>query len=175
MNKFFKNNQNQQGFTLIELLLVVILIAILSGMILSVINVSGMRNRGKDAQRSGDLKKIQTALELYFTDRRSYPINSASFATVAAALTTPLVGTYIQALPTDPREGDAKTATCGLSNYRYFYRSDGVGSRYVLMSFMETASAAATSLCGSLSNCTSGNVAGCTTCGTTCYGVQNPL
>jgi prepilin-type N-terminal cleavage/methylation domain-containing protein len=176
----YKNYKNGSGFTLIELLMVIVLISVLSGLILSVINVSGMRNRAKDAQRAGDLKRIQTALELYFTDHRSYPVNSGSFDKVSGitAVTNALVGTYVPSLPSDPRTGETKTATCGLSNYEYFYRTDAAGSRYVLMSFMEYPNSVGNNLCSGLANCSSGNVDGCSDtsgCGATCYGVENPL
>ncbi|RJR27400.1 prepilin-type N-terminal cleavage/methylation domain-containing protein [candidate division WWE3 bacterium] len=171
----------QSGFTLIELLLVVIIIGVLSGLVLSVINVAGIRARSRDAQRSGDLKRIQTALELYFADNRGYPQNSASWSRTPGILATPLQGTYVQVIPIDPRNNEnIGAATCGMTTYGYYYRTNtcvGAGclsSRYVLITLMETQTSAAQSLCNSLSNCTSGNVTGCN-CGTPCYGVENPL
>src|SRR4030042_4305761 len=72
-NKLNKNS----GFTLIEILIVVMLIGILSGVMLRVINVQGVRSKSRDSQRTSDLAKIQTAFELYYTDSRQYP-NSGS-------------------------------------------------------------------------------------------------
>jgi prepilin-type N-terminal cleavage/methylation domain-containing protein len=64
---------NKKGFTLVELLIVIIVISILSGVVISVVNVSGMRARARDSQRKADLSKIASALELFYTDNRSYP------------------------------------------------------------------------------------------------------
>ncbi len=187
INPFNKNaNKRNQGFTLIELLLVVVLISILSGLILSVINVSGIRNRGKDAQRAGDVKKIQTALELYYADNRGYPVSSGSWNRIvpgAGVVHTALSGTYIQVLPQDPRNGETMTAMCNQNSYGYYYRTDactGVGclaSKYVITTFMESTNSASSNACNSLVNCANGSVAGCNiaSCAAPCYGVENPL
>jgi prepilin-type N-terminal cleavage/methylation domain-containing protein len=167
----------QSGFTIIELLLVVVLIGILSGFLISVINVNTLRARGRDAQRASDLKRLQTALELYFTDNRSYPA-SGSFQNISAVLATPLVGTYIEILPTDPLNGSSiSPAQCSQATYRYSYRTDvasGNAGRYVLMTIFENTNNVATNACNTLSNCTGGAVAGCN-CAAPCYGVQNPI
>jgi len=185
MYKYIKHNINNKntsaGFTLIELLLVVILIGVLSGLVLSVINVSGIRARARDTQRAGDVKRIQTALELYFADRRGYPQNSANWNRIPGVLGTALQGTYVQVVPADPRDAENIGSTqCGLTTYGYYYRTDacvGAGclsSRYVIMTIMETQTSATQSSCSSLQNCSSGNVADCN-CAALCYGVENPL
>ena len=170
------------GFTLIELLLVVVLISVLSGVVLSVINITGIRARTRDAQRVGDLKRLQTALELYFADYRGYPANSLGFTLINTAsptiLKTKLAGVYMQTLPQDPRSGETMTATCAKSAYGYYYKTNtcvGVGcnaAKYVLMTFVESAAAAANSACNSLANCST--IAGCS-CPAPLYGVENPL
>ena len=71
-----KTRLNQRGFTLIELLVVVLVISALSGIVISLINSGGFRQKAEDTQRVSDLKQIQTALELYFSDNRLYPITS---------------------------------------------------------------------------------------------------
>ena len=173
------------GFTLIELLLVVVLIGVLSGVVLSVVNVAGIRARSRDAQRAGELKRIQTALELYFSDFRGYPENAGGWLTVVASgtdvLNSALMGSYIQTLPQDPRNGEAMAANqCGQSNFGYYYKTDACGSsgclaaRYVITTFMESESAAESGICSNLVNCSSGSVAGCN-CAIPCYGVENPL
>ena len=181
-----KNNTHvSKGFTLIELLLVVVLISVLSGVILSVVNVAGLRARSRDTQRAGDLKRIQTALELYFSDNRGYPQNSSGWLNIVSSgsdiLNTALKGTYIQVIPEDPRNTQAMSASaCSIANYGYYYRTDtcvGAGckaSRYVVTTFMESASAAESSTCNKLLNCSSGAVPSCN-CAVPCYGVENPL
>lgn len=173
-------NKKNNGFTLIELMLVVVLIGVLSGVMLSVINISGMKARSRDAQRAGDLKRIQTALELYFSDNRGYP-SSGSFVEIKggmAPLTAELVTKgYIQTLPPDPMSATAVSA-CGLSSYGYYYETNSAGpalsGKYVIMTVMESASSANSSLCNAASNCTGGGTAGCSY-GSPCYCVQNPL
>lgn len=181
--------KQNKGFTLIELLITIIIIGTLSGVILTVINVSGIRARSRDAQRAGDIKKIQTALELYFADNRGYPPSSAGWTLINASTSfTPggsfsvFPGTYVT-FPVDPRSGEAYSASCGgPATYGYFYRTNSCGAApcvstsYVVRTYMESTTAAASSLCSSLSNCTGGTptVANCN-CASPCYGVQNPL
>ncbi len=62
---------NQKGFTLIELLVVIAIIGLLST--LAVVSLNNARTKSRDARRIADVKQIQTALELYFTDNSSYP------------------------------------------------------------------------------------------------------
>lgn len=159
-----------KGFTLIELLVVITLISILSGIILGVINVGGIQKKSRDARRAADLKKVQTALELYFSDNRAYLASGwqvlSSGGTVGSALKT---GNYISVIPTDPSTstgGDPCTST----NVGYWYYGT-VGS-YVLATNMEVASSDATSKCSDLNNWSKLSL--CAAPGN-CYGVENPF
>jgi prepilin-type N-terminal cleavage/methylation domain-containing protein len=168
--------KNKNGFTLIELMLVVVLISVLSGVILSVINITGLKARSRDAQRAGDLKRIQTALELYYSDNRAYPIFSGGYMTVnpGSSLDATLA-TYVHPIPKDPRDGEALSpAVCTMGQYGYFYRTNAAGSKYVIKTAMESQDAAGSSACSSLANCSSGTIGGCN-CAAPCYGVENPL
>jgi type II secretion system protein G len=62
---------NKKGFTLIELLVVIAIIGLLST--LAVVALSSAREKARDAKRLSDLKQVQTALELYYTDKNDYP------------------------------------------------------------------------------------------------------
>lgn len=126
---------NEKGFTLVELLISISLIAILSGVLFSVINARGIQSKARDAQRVSDLAKIKIALESYFSDNRGYPV-SASWAAVSTL--TVLSPSYINVIPSDPK---AAGTVCGGSNWRgYAYKSDG--SKYILTTNMELASSA---------------------------------
>lgn len=65
---------NKKGFTLIELLVVIAIIGLLST--LAVVALGSARQKARDSKRLSDLKQVQTALELYFTDNNSYPTST---------------------------------------------------------------------------------------------------
>ncbi len=163
--------KNRDGFTLIEVLIVVLIISILSGVALSLLNSGGYRQKARDSQRVADLRKIQTALELYFQDNRRYP-SSPSFTDSSSSLSA-LVPNYISALPADPTYSAGSSQPCSDYNptaFYYAYRTTASDDRYILLAHMETATAS-TSLCSSLSNWAS---LGCASAPSVCYGVQNP-
>jgi general secretion pathway protein G len=117
------HTNTKRGFTLIELLVVVAIIGMLSSVVLASLN--GARKKGRDARRLSDLKQLQTALELYYSDHNAYPV-AASQSGVSTALTG-LIPTYITSVADDPLGG----------SYHYVYLSTGDGSFYCLGSIME--------------------------------------
>ena len=134
--------KRQKGFTLIELLVVVLIISVVSGIMLSSLNIQGAKMKSRDAQRIGDIKKIQTALESYYMDYRTYPNSGdiwvivdgvdASTDVVSDALV--VSGNYLDNIPKDPT-GTVETGPCSDTAHTYFYISDG--SYYRLISIME--------------------------------------
>ncbi len=122
----------QAGFTLIELLVVIAIIGLLSSVVLASLN--GARKKGRDARRISDLKQLQVALELYYSDNGAYPVlttvntTAAGFATALAALTT---DGQIPAIPVDP-----VNSTTG--NYIYYYKTTAAGTFYCLGATLET-------------------------------------
>ncbi len=105
---------NHKGFTLVELLVVIAIIGLLST--LAVVALGSARQKARDARRMSDLKQMQTALELYYTDRNAYPIaataqtlgaltyaclDNSGFA-AAGCNTNPV---YMGIVPTDPGQG----------------------------------------------------------------------
>ncbi|PIR76598.1 MAG: hypothetical protein COU32_01330 [Candidatus Magasanikbacteria bacterium CG10_big_fil_rev_8_21_14_0_10_42_10] len=115
---------NKKGFTLIELLVVIAIIGLLST--LAVVALGSAREKANDAKRLSDLKQVQTALELYYTDNNLYPsttasgvtlgstsyacLNSSGFAAVNCA--TP----YMGLVPSDP---------VAAQSYTYIGATDG--------------------------------------------------
>lgn len=69
-NKIKKN----KGFTLIELLVVIAIIGLLST--LAVVALDSAREKSRDSKRVTDIRQIQTALELYFSDEEQYPVGN---------------------------------------------------------------------------------------------------
>lgn len=177
----YKLNIKQNGFTLVELLVVILIISILSGLILGVLNPAGIRAKSRDAQRTSDLKKIQTALELYFADNRGYPISSSNnwilingtSDDLSSAL---LSGGYLTNIPTDPADPPGtETSPCSgpVDSYRYNYKSNG--AYYFITSYVEVETSNDKDNCSSLN---SWDTNGCSSFSSDfdnyCYGVQNP-
>lgn len=174
MKKYFETKIKIKGFTLVELLIVVLVISILSGVTLGVLNSKGVKAKARDSQRIADLKKIQTALELYFSDNRTYP-PTTGWATVSLGLIA-LAPSYMNVLPVDPVNDASNGDICnGVSEYAYGYYS-ATGTNYYLGATMEVDTSDESSPCDSLygwsSVCSSGDTFGVE--GDVCYGVQNP-
>jgi prepilin-type N-terminal cleavage/methylation domain-containing protein len=166
--------KKNKGFTLIELLVVITLIAILSGVILSVINIGGIRQKTRDARRAADLRKVQTALELYFAQNREYPV-SATWEVLSNAspgyVASKIKGSYIAVIPTDPSTAVGANP-CTSTNLGYWYI--GSAGKYVIAANMEVTTSASASLCSALNGWGSFTT-GCVTPPTSCYGVENPF
>ena len=62
--------KNKKGFTLIELLVVIAIIGLLAT--IAVVALGTARKSSRDSKRIGDVKQIQTALELYYNAENSY-------------------------------------------------------------------------------------------------------
>lgn len=193
-NKYTKKSRcfsAKAGFTLIELMLVVLIIGILSGTMLGVINIRGIQAKSRDARRVGDIKKIQTALELYFADYRGYPKRTTweNVNLGATPLKNNLTPNYINKMPTDPLVSnpsvpkatpDGVSCFNGKNSYGYYYittNCTGVGctlsGKYVLGAIMEVETSASNDLCSQLTNCAGGAIT-CDCGGNFCYGAENP-
>ncbi|MBN1162672.1 prepilin-type N-terminal cleavage/methylation domain-containing protein [Patescibacteria group bacterium] len=160
-----------RGFTLIELLIVILIIGVLSGLLIKSLNVGGTGTKARDAQRQGDLHRIQTALEMCFDDNRVYPDTSDNWVMLTGSDTvyTVLVSEgYIINPPVDPvGEGlTTPSSPCDASSYEYYYRSNG--STYYLTALMEVETSAGNSPC-------SNYAIGCVgSPPVACYAVKNP-
>jgi len=66
-----KNSNLNSGFTLLELLIVIGIIAILSIVLVIMINPSEMFKKARDSQRMSDLATLKTAIEVYKTNSRT--------------------------------------------------------------------------------------------------------
>ncbi len=167
--------KNQHGFTLIELLVVVVVISALSGVVISIINSGGFRDKARDAQRIADLKQTQTALELYFSDFRAYPDSGGAWIHIdgtSDAATAALAPIYINEVPADAEDTGGSSDPCGSpEERRYNYRSDG--TYYTLTAIMAVATSNDQNMCEDLNNWNSGCGGGFAT-QDVCYGVENP-
>lgn len=116
------------GFTLIELLVVISIIGILATLLIA--NLSGVRSRGRDAQRKSDVAQIQRALELYKGSQSppSYPAGSWRNDLVS--------GDFMKIVPHDPMSAS------GWPDYFYTRDPEGSGDdlTYKLVACLENAS-----------------------------------
>jgi len=125
---------NKKGFTLIELLVVIAIIGLLST--LAVVALGSARQKARDSKRLADLKQVQTALELYFTDKNDYPteavavtlgsatddcLGSTGFVAKASCGSDP----YMGQVPADPR------------NSTYAYQSTAASGTYEIQGTLE--------------------------------------
>ena len=80
---------SKKGFTLVELLIVISVIGVLSSMTVFT-NISKNLQRSRDGRRQTDIEAIRSALEIYRSDKSSYPTSTAGLSG------------YITTVPTDP-------------------------------------------------------------------------
>ncbi|OIO08089.1 hypothetical protein AUJ35_00975 [Candidatus Falkowbacteria bacterium CG1_02_41_21] len=106
----------KKAFTLIELLVVIAIIGILAT--ISVIALQNARAKSRDAKRAGDMKQIQTALELFFNDKNRYPTVDEWSTGQIYSTSTNSTSTYMQIIPTAPTPADgACTSDQNALNY----------------------------------------------------------
>lgn len=91
----------RKGFTLIEVLVAVTIVAILIS--IGVVSYSSVNKRSRDAKRKGDVEQLRSALEMYRADNGYYPNTGSGSWTDASGLSTPLVSSYLPAIPSDPK------------------------------------------------------------------------
>lgn len=125
-------SHTSKGFTLIELLVVISIIGMLSSVVLASLNTA--RNKGKDARRLSDLKQIQLALELYYSDNNAYPIavgwhsQCSAWGSYTADNVIPgLTPSYMASFPQDPSMDVSGNLCC------YLYTSSADGRDYKLL------------------------------------------
>ena len=123
---------SEVGFTLIEILVVTTIIVLLTSV--AAVSYSQFSKSSRDARRKIDLEQVKAALEMYRSNdaSSSYPVGTWSSLSV---LTT----TYIQSLPTDPKD----------SLYDYYY--SGTANNYTIGAYLEAVTGAS---CGAANGCT---------------------
>ena len=103
---------NKKGFTIIELLVVIAIIGLLAT--LAVVSLRSAQVKARDTKRVADMKQIQTAIELYYSDEGFYP-SPADWDDFTSDISE-----YMSNVPDDPKN-------TGTQIYTYLY-SDAQGS-----------------------------------------------
>lgn len=112
----------KKGFTLIELLVVIAIIGLLAT--IAAVALNNARISSRDTKRLGDMKQVQTAMELYFNANSEYPNDGdtgcqgvllETLATTCDGVNDELLLTYLPGLATlgDPLTGDSVTKCTG--------------------------------------------------------------
>lgn len=118
------NKTNQKGFTLIELLVVIAIIGLLST--LAVVSLNNAREKSRDSKRVSDVKQLQTALEMYYTECGGYPtgvdgtsrLSPASEYSDGTDSCSVAFGEYMSEIPEPPTPPDG---SCVANNNTYYY------------------------------------------------------
>ncbi|MFA5407093.1 MAG: type II secretion system protein [Candidatus Nanoarchaeia archaeon] len=112
---------NLKAFTLVELLIVITIIGVISGLVTVYFNTARMAAR--DARRLADVKQVQLALKMYYSDLGYYPTVITIGQSIANGGTN-----YLLRVPSNPEPRDDNG--CLDQDYTY-YRLDN-GERYSL-------------------------------------------
>lgn len=134
-----------RGFTLIELMVVVFIIALLASIV--IVNISSVRQKGRDAKRLSDISTVASALQSYYADNHTYPNATGTTAQKYISIVDtelkqiPPLPTYLAARPVDPL--DTVASPCG-AVAPFGYRYSLPGGDYYLIAIAENQSAAGT-------------------------------
>jgi type II secretion system protein G len=97
-----------KGFTLIELLVVIAIIGLLASIVL--VSLNSARQKARTSRAIGDLRNLQTALEMYYDSVGSYPSSGGNWDGLYSCWgdstsnwITGLVPAYLPQLPREPR------------------------------------------------------------------------
>lgn len=131
-------NKTTQGFTLIELLIVIAIIGLLAT--LAIVSLTTAQRKARDTKRVADIKQLQNAVELYYSEEAAYPDSSAALAVDSWAEFSALVGPYITNIPIDP-----ENKLVGAVTYVYTYGNNDANSEYFIGAKLEDTAHAALS------------------------------
>ena len=118
-----KLGKNQSGFTLIELLIVIVVIAVLSSVLISLLDPTSSQGRARDGVRLNTVSNLAEGIESYRQIEGSYPLDSDP-ADPDSLLRTVYIKDWPRALADDGTEDPANWS------FRYYQ----AGSGFILFS-----------------------------------------
>ena len=115
LSSLISHLSSRKGFTLIELLVAISIIGVLSSFLLA--NFVGIRQRARDGVRKSDLRQIQSALELYRSDKGIYPTSPLPLCGLSVQDSSKPPVVYMQKIPCDPSSGAVYTYSSNGTTY----------------------------------------------------------
>ncbi len=119
-----RQTKNHSGFTLIELLIVIAIIGLLAT--LAIISLTTAQRKARDTKRVADIKQLQNAVELYYSENAAYPVSSAYdvWADDGDEATNDdfgeVIAPFITNIPIDPQNTSTNVYTYGSTTDEYF-------------------------------------------------------
>ncbi|NMC51579.1 prepilin-type N-terminal cleavage/methylation domain-containing protein [Candidatus Kuenenbacteria bacterium] len=110
---------NKKGFTLIELLVVIAIFALMAN--ITMISLDRAKRESRDTKRMSDINQLRSALQLYSTDKQSYPAGDGVALGVTSRSTLdgrgwaagpPETPFYMPIVPRDPKMVSQTESPC---------------------------------------------------------------
>jgi prepilin-type N-terminal cleavage/methylation domain-containing protein len=114
--------RSQQGFTIVELLIVIVVIGILAALVITTYN--GIQQKGRNTERTTDLKALQGQLEAYYAQNGRYPASTDLGATSADNVT------FIQASMKGLDKEALRDPKAAVGDYSLGSSATGVANKY---------------------------------------------
>jgi prepilin-type N-terminal cleavage/methylation domain-containing protein len=133
-----KEIKKKGGFTLFELLVVIAVIGILSSFIL--VSVSSSRAKARDAKRESNLREINLAMEMCYTEVNcgggvSSYIDTGNCATPPCPNEVTTIGDYLLQVACDPSDQECTSSSSGDQVYKW--AGGGTNKKYCLFTKKE--------------------------------------
>src|SRR3990167_7525740 len=117
----------KKGLTLIELLIVIAIIGLLAT--LAIVSLTTAQQKARDTKRVADIKQLQNAVELFYSETTAYPLTTAAVNETWVEFGT-AIEDYITNVPIDPDNDDAALSV-------YTYGANTAGTEYFIGALLE--------------------------------------